>query len=51
MSFAIAKDMSWFDVDVMAIMNHYNSKCDLSTKNSLFKDPNCDLSQEENLND
>ena len=30
-SFAIAKDMSWFDVDVMAIMNHYNGKCNEST--------------------
>lgn len=41
MSFAIAKDMSWFGVDVMAILNHYNNKCDLNIKNSLFKDPNC----------
>ena len=36
MSFAIAKDMSWFDVDVMAIINHYNNKCDKSTLNSKF---------------
>lgn len=35
-SFAIAKDMSWFDVDVMAIMNHYNGKCSPSTLNSNF---------------
>ena len=36
MSFAIAKDMSWFDVDVMAIVNHYNNKCDSSTLSSNF---------------
>ena len=43
MSFAIAKDMSWFSVDVMAILNHYNNKCDLNTKNSLFKETRCNL--------
>jgi hypothetical protein len=37
MSFAIAKDMSWFDVDVMAILNHYNGKCSKSTLNSKFE--------------
>ena len=37
MSFAIAKDMSWFDVDVMAILNHYNGKCSESTLNSKFE--------------
>ena len=36
MSFAIAKDMSWFDVDAMAILNHYNGKCSLSTINSHY---------------
>ena len=36
MSFAIAKDMSWFDVDVLAILNHYNGKCSLSTINSHY---------------
>jgi hypothetical protein len=38
MSFAIAKDMSWFSVDVMAILNHYNNKCDVSIEYSLFKE-------------
>ena len=33
MSFAIAKDMSYFD-DVMSILNHYNDKCDVKTINS-----------------
>ena len=28
MSFAIAKDMSFFTVDTMAILNHYNGICD-----------------------
>lgn len=37
MSFAIAKDMSFFTVDTMAILNHYNGACDESTKDSLFK--------------
>lgn len=36
MSFAIAKDMSFFTVDTMAILNHYNGVCDESTKDSLF---------------
>jgi hypothetical protein len=36
MSFAIAKDMSWFEVDVMAILNHFNSKCSDTTKGSNF---------------
>mmetsp|Transcript_35515 Transcript_35515/g.54332 ORF Transcript_35515/g.54332 Transcript_35515/m.54332 type:complete len:452 (+) Transcript_35515:19-1374(+) len=31
MSFGIAKDMSWFEVDLMAILNHYNDKCDAKT--------------------
>jgi hypothetical protein len=36
MSFAIAKDMSWFTVDTMAIVNYYNGKCDSETINSNF---------------
>jgi len=36
MSFAIAKSMDWFTVDVMAMVNHYNGKCDPSTINSNF---------------
>lgn len=36
MSFAIAKDMSWFTVDTMAIVNHYNNKCHESTASSKF---------------
>jgi len=45
MSFAIAKDMSWFDVDVLAILNHYNAKCDEKTLNSNFEAGN-DLCKE-----
>lgn len=37
MSFAIAKDMSFFTVDTMAILNHYNEKCDEKTMNSKFE--------------
>ena len=37
MSFAIAKDMSFFTVDTMAILNHYNGSCDPFTKDSLFE--------------
>jgi len=37
MSFAIAKDMSFFTVDTMAILNHYNGVCDENTKDSLFE--------------
>ena len=29
MSFLIAKDMSYFTVDVMAVLNHYNNKVSL----------------------
>lgn len=36
MSFAIAKDMSWFGVDVMALLNHYNDRCDPTTYGSHF---------------
>lgn len=36
MSFAIGKDMSWFSVDCMAILNHYNDKCQPSTFSSKF---------------
>lgn len=37
LSFGIAKDMSFFTVDAMAIFNHYNSKCDESTLKSKFE--------------
>jgi len=37
MSFAIAKDMSFFTVDAMAILNHYNDRCDKSTLDSKFE--------------
>lgn len=37
MSFSIAKDMSWFTVDVMAILNFHNAKCDASTQSSKFE--------------
>uniref|UniRef100_A0A7S3ITW3 Uncharacterized protein n=1 Tax=Strombidium inclinatum TaxID=197538 RepID=A0A7S3ITW3_9SPIT len=40
MSFLIAKDMSYFDVDLMAVLNHYNEKCDPSTLNSNFTEGN-----------
>jgi hypothetical protein len=40
MSFAIAKDMSWFTVDTMAILNHYNGICDESTIDSKFETGN-----------
>lgn len=40
MSFAIAKDMSWWTVDAMAIINHYNGKCDSSTAGSNFTEGN-----------
>ena len=36
MSFAIAKDMSWFTVDTMALLNHYNDMCDETTMGSNF---------------
>jgi hypothetical protein len=29
--------MSWFTVDVMAIVNHYNQMCDASTLGSKFE--------------
>lgn len=37
MSFAVAKNMSFFTVDTMAILNHYNGVCDEATKDSLFE--------------
>ena len=39
-SFAIAKDMSWFTVDVMALVNHYNNICQESTLGSRFEEGN-----------
>ena len=35
-SFAIAKDMTWFSVDVMAVLNYFNDKCSSSTMKSAF---------------
>lgn len=43
MSFAIAKDMSWFEIDLMAIINHYNNICDSKTKDSKYIDHKCNL--------
>ena len=40
MSFAIAKDMSWFTVDTMALLNHYNGMCDQSTLDSNYLEGN-----------
>ena len=37
MSFAIAKNMDFFTVDAMAILNHYNGRCDRSTLESNFE--------------
>ena len=36
MTFAIARDMSFFTKDAMSVINHYNNKCDPSTANSNF---------------
>jgi hypothetical protein len=35
-SFAIAKNMAWFEVDTMAVINHYNGRCSEETQNSRF---------------
>lgn len=35
-SFAIAKDMSWFTVDTMAVLNYFNDKCSMATMKSAF---------------
>ena len=37
MSFLMAKDMSFFTKDVMAILNHYAGVCDESTADSNFE--------------
>lgn len=39
-TFAIGKDMSFFTVDVMSILNHYNGKCSQSTRSSNFVEGN-----------
>jgi hypothetical protein len=39
-SFAIAKDMSFFTKDAMAVLNHYNYKCHESTLKSNFNEGN-----------
>jgi hypothetical protein len=36
MTFAIARDMSFFTKDALAVINHYNNKCDPSTADSKF---------------
>lgn len=35
-SFSIAKNMDWFRVDSMAILNYFNKKCDKKTEKSNF---------------
>lgn len=45
MSFAIAKSMDYFLVDVMAIVNHYNGMCDESTLNSNYQPGNVECMQ------
>lgn len=35
-TFAIGKDMSYFTVDVMSVLNHYNGKCSDDTIGSQF---------------
>ena len=40
MSFGIAKDMSFFSVDLLSILNHYNGKCDSRTLSSRFEEGN-----------
>lgn len=37
LGFAVAKEMSWWTVDAMAIINHFNNKCDASTLESNFQ--------------
>lgn len=48
-SFVIAKDMSFFTVDAMAVLNHYNDKCDPSTSGSKFTEGNDRCSQNETM--
>jgi hypothetical protein len=40
MSFAIGKEMSWFTVDAMAIINKFNGRCDPSTYSSRYSEGN-----------
>ena len=35
--FMVAKDMSYFKTDVVAVLNYYNDKCSASTRKSNFK--------------
>ena len=46
-SFAIAKDMSFFTKDAMAVLNHYNDKCDESTAGSSFVEGNDKCAREQ----
>lgn len=39
-TFAIGKDMSFFEVDAMSVLNHYNNKCSPETANSHFTEGN-----------
>ena len=40
MSFVLAKDMSWFRKDAMAVLNYSNGKCDAYTGDSNFETGN-----------
>mmetsp|Transcript_15426 Transcript_15426/g.26089 ORF Transcript_15426/g.26089 Transcript_15426/m.26089 type:complete len:108 (+) Transcript_15426:1104-1427(+) len=40
MSFLIARDMSFFTEDVVAVVNHYNKKCSWDTLGSNFVEGN-----------
>lgn len=48
LSFAFAKDMSWFSVDVMAIIDHYNNRCSPISEESNYKVEN-QFCQNENM--
>ena len=37
MSFVLARDMSWFRKDAMAVLNYSNGKCDEETADSNFE--------------
>jgi len=40
MSFVLAKDMTWFKKDAMAVLNYSNGKCDPKTSDSSFETGN-----------
>ena len=40
MTFAFARDMSFFTKDALSVINHYNGKCDASTADSKFIEGN-----------